>query len=100
MPSRASCRGTPFARSVLVKVTLPAEKLASLRGNPLVLRRSHEGSMGRLGSAALILAIKSGVCDVLGRSPLDRAAAVEVVFELDEAAHHHQLLQVLNAVER
>jgi hypothetical protein len=34
MPSRQSCQGVPFTRSALVKVTLPAEKLASLRGNP------------------------------------------------------------------
>lgn len=34
MPSRQSCRGAAFTRSALVKVTLPSEKLASLRGNP------------------------------------------------------------------
>jgi hypothetical protein len=35
MPSRRSCRGVAFRRSLLVQIVLPAEKRApSLRGNP------------------------------------------------------------------
>jgi hypothetical protein len=45
MPSRRSCAGTPFVRSVLVQVFLPAERTApAIRGNPsFYVARTREG---------------------------------------------------------
>jgi hypothetical protein len=34
LPTRRSCWGTPFARSALVQIVLPAERAVDLRGNP------------------------------------------------------------------
>jgi hypothetical protein len=34
LPGRVACRGETFARSLLVRIELPHERLADLRGNP------------------------------------------------------------------